>query len=114
MSLNEADIQKACVKWFRAQYPGILLHHSPNEGKRSPQYMNWLKSLGTLPGCPDILIFERLGDYCGLAVEMKAPGGKLTENQAWFMAKLGAAGWAHEECRSLTEFIGIIKNYLTG
>jgi len=112
MSLKEADLQKSCVKWFRHQYPNILLHHSPNEGKRSPQYMNWLKTLGTLPGCPDILIFEARGKWHGLAIEMKAPGGKLTDNQEWFIQKLQAAGWQCHECRGIEEFMSIVIKYL--
>lgn len=36
MSKHEEEaLQMACVQWFKLQYPHVIIHHSPNGGKRA-------------------------------------------------------------------------------
>ena len=81
MKRPEDEIQKACVQWLRVQYPKIAYFHAPLEGKRSPQYWNYLKSLGTSKGFPDFAIFNPSGAFNGLAVEFKSDGERPGSDQ---------------------------------
>src|SRR5687767_6251038 len=72
--LSEDDLQKLCVRWFEIQYRDVLLHHSPNGGSRDIREATKFKSMGTRPGCPDILIFhpgKLVVPMSGLAIELK-------------------------------------------
>lgn len=108
----ESDIQKACVKWFRLQYPGLVLCSIPNEGKTSPQMGAIMKSMGLLAGMPDLILFAAEGGFNGLLIEMKSPEGRLTESQTAIHTKLKRKGYHVEVCRSFEQFKSIIENYL--
>jgi hypothetical protein len=64
------------VSWFRARYPGVLIFHIGNERKCSIATGKRLKAEGIVAGIPD---------YCipawSLWIEMKKPGGRLSEAQ---------------------------------
>ena len=110
-STPEADLQKTCVVYLALCYPHSFFHHSPNEGKRTPQYWNWLKSLGTKPGFPDLMIFEPRGEFCGLSIELKVGKGKTTENQARILEQLSHRKWKVAICRTFNEFQAVVDGY---
>ena len=76
--------QAAFVRWFRLQYPGVLIFAIPNgaalrgtPGQRAAQ-MARLKAEGFVPGIPDLHV-----PAWGLWVEMKrAKGGRVSKEQA--------------------------------
>lgn len=75
MSSEHAE-QAGFVTWFRTKYPGTLIFAIPNGGKRDIVTAKKLQMEGVTPGIPDLFVPE----WC-LWIEMKKPGGKLSESQ---------------------------------
>ena len=73
---SEHAHQAGFVQWFRAKYPGILIFAIPNGGKRDIVTAKKLQMEGVTPGVPDLFVPE-----LRLWIEMKKPGGKLSEAQ---------------------------------
>jgi hypothetical protein len=86
----EQAIHVAVVKHLaiRAR-PGVCWWHTPNGGWRSPVEAKIFKSLGVKPGVSDLVLLHE-GQF--FALELKAPGGRLTESQAAFLDDVEAAG----------------------
>ena len=78
----EDNLQKACVTWFRLQYPDIVIFAIPNGGKRNVIEASKLKATGVLPGVADLFVmhsnivfYENTEGYImyhGLFIELKA------------------------------------------
>jgi len=66
-------------------YPGAVIHHSPNEGKRTAFERYLMKVLRVSSGFPDLLIF-----YHGqmIAIELKTGKNSMTVNQQRWIAML--------------------------
>lgn len=67
----------ALVTWF----------HVPNEGKRGKKYGGILKACGVLAGVPDYCFIHRkqgVAEPVASFLEMKAPGGRLSDSQQRF------------------------------
>ena len=57
----EDTLQIQCVEWFREAFPGVLIYHVPNGGKRNPREAAKLKSMGVVPGIPDLQYYQDIG-----------------------------------------------------
>ncbi len=121
VKLTEADLQKQCVRYLALQYPHVLFHHSPNEGKRTPAYWNWLKALGTKPGFPDLIIFESRKvknsaypqiEYKGLIIELKIGRAIPTENQAFLLKQFKDRGYYCWILNNYDAFKKVVDDYL--
>ena len=112
MKRPEQNLQIACVRWFRMQYPNVLIHHSPNGGARSKVEGAIFKAMGTVAGFPDIIIPCAKYGYHGLFIEMKSPGGKMSDNQKQVSQKLISEGYCFAICESIEQFIDIVKSYM--
>ena len=55
--------------------PGVVVHHSPNEGRRGWKAQRDIKSHGTLAGWPDLEILHQGQTYF---VEIKTLKGRIT------------------------------------
>ena len=108
---SEHDLQKACVNWFRYQYPGTIIYAIPNGGQRNVIVAQKLKSEGVLSGIPDLCIPAARKGYHGLYIEMKSGRNTTTENQNEVMDKLRKEGYLCEVCWSFVEFVGVVTNY---
>jgi hypothetical protein len=87
----------------------------PNGGKRSsPREGARLKAEGVKPGVSDLLLPLRRGGFCGLWLEMKAPGAKPTKLQAEWLARMARAGYRAEWRDSWTAAAMLITDYLDG
>lgn len=111
---DESRLQKACVKWFRTQYPKYILAAIPNGGSRGEIEGAILKAEGVLAGVPDLFLAvpnhaERCG---GLWIEMKTEDGVLSANQKAIMPRLKDAGYKVVICRSFDAFESAINDYL--
>jgi hypothetical protein len=85
----EQAIQRAVVQHLRTRgAPGMWWCHVPNGGWRSPIEASIMKGLGVRAGVPDLLFCVK-GTF--FALELKAPGGKTTENQLRMQAEINAA-----------------------
>lgn len=128
---SESRITQSCVKWFRLQYPqyASVLIHPANEGARNTKVVRTsfgtrvvspggarLKAEGLVPGVADLLLLVPRNGYGCLAVEMKTPAksSKQSERQVEWEKAAIKAGNRYCVCRSLEEFIRVVRDYLDG
>jgi hypothetical protein len=75
----ETQIQRAVFQHLRLRgVPGVFACHPANGGFRKPIEAAILKSCGVVAGVPDVLLIKQGRLH---ALELKAPGGKLTPQQ---------------------------------
>ena len=83
MKREEQTVHRTIVQHLRARaMPGCVWFHPPSGGWRSPVEAAIFKSLGVRVGVADLIL---LHDGQFFALELKAPGGRLTESQAAFL-----------------------------
>ena len=114
MTHPEHNLQCACVKWFRLQYPKykLRLWATPNAAIRSPQQGQRMKAEGMLAGVPDLFLAVTTERSAGLFIEMKAGKGRLSESQKTMLTELKSAGYNIAVCNSFDGFKDIVENYL--
>lgn len=100
------------VAWHRRTFPCLrLFYHVANEGKRHPARA---KAEGILAGLPDFHLPVPCRDFCGLWIELKAPGKKPTKVQTETMDLLRQYGhlvyWTDDEHAA----VEIIETYCRG
>lgn len=87
---SEHAEQVAFVKWFRLQYPKVMIFAIPNGGARHAIVGAKLKAEGVLPGVPDLCV-----PACNLWIEMKrAKASYATQVQKDVHAYLESVGHA--------------------
>ena len=87
----EHDEQRAFVKWFRAQYPTVLIFAVPNAAMRDYKLAAYLRSEGMFAGIPDLHIPE-----WRTVIEMKRQkGSTISPEQYWCEAYYKRIGWTH-------------------
>ena len=99
----EESIQVACVKWFRLQYPNLVIFAVPNVGSRNLYEAKNMKESGTLAGVADLVIVGNGGKV--LFVEMKAGKNKQEDSQVLFQNKVEKLGHKYIICRSKEQFM---------
>lgn len=99
----EESIQVACVKWFRLQYPNLVIFAVPNGGSRNLYEAKNMKESGTLAGVADLVIVGDGGRV--LFVEMKAGKNKQEDSQVLFQNKVEKLGHKYIICRSREQFM---------
>ena len=67
--------------------------------------------MGLTAGIPDLIFAEPVGEWVGLALELKVEKNKLSQVQVEFMRKLQAKGWMVVEIRDLNSGISTINYY---
>jgi hypothetical protein len=91
----EAQIQRAIIDHLHLRAkPDALWLHCPNGGKRSAREAAQFKRMGVLAGASDLLLWHNGNSF---ALELKAPGGRLSEAQLEFLARFNDAG-GHSAC----------------
>ena len=99
----EESIQVACVKWFRLQYPNLVIFAVPNGGSRNLYEAKNMKESGTLAGVADLVVVGNGGKV--LFVEMKAGKNKQEDSQVLFQNKVEKLGHKYIICRSKEQFM---------
>lgn len=113
----EDDMQRALFKWITLATPRIpqlaVAFHPANGGYRTKIEAARLKGLGVRAGVPDVMIPapHHLGCFAGLALELKAPKGRVTEEQQAWLDRLISYGWRAEVVRSFDEARAMIAGY---
>lgn len=108
-SASEAQIHKAVVDYFhRAKRPGVVAHHSPNEGRRTRWEGAQLARNGVLTGFPDLLF---IADGRAYGLELKTHKGRLTPPQAIAHDRLKEAGMKVEIARSVDEAVAVLRGW---
>lgn len=115
MKRSETTEQIRLFNWARANEAFIpelrLLHHVPNEGKRTNGAV--LKAAGLKTGVPDLSLPVPRGGFHGLYIEMKFGSGKTTKAQEDFMALLRQQGYKTVVAYGAEQARGIIRHYLS-
>lgn len=111
---HESQLQQACVRWFRVQYPKLArcLFSIPNEGKRGRANSMRMKAEGMVAGVPDLFLTVPAKPYHGLFIEMKWGDNKPTANQVEFMREADHMGYKTVVVWSFEQFENAIKTYL--
>ena len=110
---TESQIQKACVKWFDAQYPELYynLWAVPNGGARNAVTGANLKAEGVRPGVSDLMFFCHGRLHC---IEMKKPGGRQSDAQKAFEQSITKGMFWHQGAQyhiidNLDDFMRLIR-----
>ncbi len=74
--------------------------------------INKMKAEGLTPGVADTLFLSGHGGHFGLALEFKAVGGRLSENQEEFLAAARAEGYLAEVAYGADQAGEIVEQYL--
>lgn len=111
---HEENIQRALFAWLRIKHGDVAdqFIHVPNGGYRSKATAGRLKSAGVRRGVPDILGFVPRQGFVGLAIELKATGGRLSPQQAEWLDHLNSIGWLAVVCVGLDKAQETIASYL--
>lgn len=119
--ISEHAEQAAVIQWCFmniGRYPELdLIFAVPNGaalggGKIGGIRMNTLKAEGLRPGVCDLMLPVARGGYHGAFLEMKAIGGRLSDNQREFIAGVEAQGYWTAVCYGADEAIEQIEFYL--
>jgi hypothetical protein len=103
---GEAAIQAAVVELIRQIAPGLVVFAVINDGlkpKRAAAKHHWM---GLLPGIPDLVLVGPNGMVRFL--EVKQPGGQLSEAQERVIGELEAGGATVAVVRSVDEAVEAI------
>ena len=111
MKQEESILQSACVRWFRLQYPNLVIYAVPNGGSRNVREAQRLKTEGVLAGVADLVVLLPQGK--SLYIEMKVKGNKQTLNQKEFQQKAEVLGHTYAVCYSFEDFEKVVKQELT-
>jgi hypothetical protein len=83
-------VHKSIVAHLKARgVPGLVYLHPANGRARSAVEGAILKSIGVVPGAPDLHLFHDNRSY---ALELKADTGRVSESQADVLRRLDQAG----------------------
>lgn len=104
-------------KWYGKNNPDALTklkkyYAIPNGGERNKAVAAKLKAEGVLAGTPDTHLPVACGNYHSLYIEMKKPGGTLSEAQKERFPELVEEGNALYVCYTWTEATGKLRYYL--
>jgi hypothetical protein len=114
----EHHLQASCVRWFRMQYPRLLLFAVPNgatlSGDARMRAQQWarLEAEGAIAGAADLFLAVPRGEFAGLFIEMKTPRGKQSDRQKEFEKRAIEAGYGYAVPRTFDQFVAIINQYL--
>ena len=101
----EAPIHRTILSHLRRVFPDALIVHAANEiglsGRDVARQIAKAKSLGMVPGFPDLAVF--LPDGAALFFEIKAPGNHPTPAQKDVLAHLQSLGFRVAVVRSVQD-----------
>ncbi len=87
--------------------PGWPWWHTPNGEQRSAGAGAKLKAMGVKPGVPDLVLISPDGRFH--ALELKAPGGRLSEPQQDFQQWAAARGISHSVAENMDQVIAVLN-----
>lgn len=121
---SEDAHQKALFMWAQLnlqKYPQLKwMHHIPNGGSRHIAEAGKLKAMGVKRGVSDICLpVSKIGQQypiqvCGLYIELKKIGGKLSGEQHEFGQFVIDQGYIYCVCYGWEDARNTIINYLDG
>ena len=112
--LTERQIQIMCVSWFRMKYPEAsrVFFSVPNGSFRNAWTAKNLRDEGALSGVADLILLVPKKGYASLCIEMKKPGGRVSDSQKTFCEAAKAFKNKYVVCYSVEEFKTAVREYL--
>ena len=104
---EEYELQSACVKWFRLQYPDYLLFSVPTEA--TYRNKNYFSMLGSLAGVSDLICI--IPNHI-MFIEMKSKTGRQSLEQKQFQQRVTSLGFEYHLIRSFDDFHNLIQSKL--
>lgn len=111
MRHEESAMQRACVEWFRMQFPKLALNliAIPNGGSRRRVEAAIMKAEGVTAGAADLALFVPSPKAHALFIEMKSATGRQRDSQKAWQQAVEAQGYAYRICRNIDDFMNIIR-----
>lgn len=91
-----------------------LVYAIPNGGHRPGKTGAHMKREGAQSGVWDITVDYPVSPYCGMKIEVKRPGKKLSASQKTMGSLYLKANWCLKICYSSDAIVGAIEEYLRG
>jgi hypothetical protein len=102
--MNHAEYVLSCKVATILDAAGLLYTHVPLE-ESDPKRVAFEHRMGVRKGCPDFIVFEQPP----LALELKTPKGRVTDEQARWLEDLTRKGWRTAVCRSAAEVLALLR-----
>ena len=111
---SERQIQIECVSWFRLRYPEAsrVFFAVPNGSFRNPWTAKNLRDEGALSGVADLVLLVPKKGYASLCIEMKKPGGRMSDTQKAFSEAAEGFKNKYVVCYSVEDFKTAVRAYL--
>jgi hypothetical protein len=122
---TEWQEQLAFCKWLKIQYPEVRFRSDiQSAGKLTPAMQNIKSIIDPFRGFPDITIYLKRGNFCGLMIEMKRinsglylkdgslSNDKHVQEQGKMHEFLRGNGWKVEFAEGMEAAISLFQNYL--
>ena len=122
---TEWQEQLAFCKWLKIQYPEVRFRSDiQSAGKLSPAMQNIKSIIDPFRGWPDIQIYHRSGDFCGLQIELKRQNSgtflkdgslstsKHVQEQEQMNVFLRCLGWRVEFAEGFDQAKRIFEQYV--
>ena len=114
MKRIEEQIQIAVIKYLNLAYPDILYCASAGGMRTSFKQAVKMKKTGYVRGFPDLFIYEPIGDFHGLALEIKTKTGRPTKEQLNWRHRLNLRNYVAEIVYGFDDSKAVIDRYLSG
>ena len=115
MSPHRTPTEEQEARWLAKSLDdmGLFWTHVPNERVRKIEAIR-LSKIGVTPGIPDVLIFNRFGDFAGMALELKRRDGRgrLTDRQKKCLRALHHNGWYVAVAHGCVDALNLVNDYM--
>jgi len=111
MTFSTEDLTQIQVIEYIKQCTSLPYFHIANQRQTSPAQGAKLKRMGVVAGVADLFLPRSNGINHGLFIELKSPGGKVSEEQRKFISRMILEGYAAHVCYSSEEAIQLIKTH---
>jgi hypothetical protein len=111
---GEAGVQKAVIDYLKYQYPHVLYCASAGGVRTSMKQAIKMKATGYVKGVPDLQIFEAVGSYHGLLIEIKDIKGVVSKEQKEWINKLNERGYYATYSKGFEATVKVIDDYFKG
>ena len=111
---GEAGVQKAVIDYIKYTYPGALYCASAGGVRTSMKQAIKMKATGYVKGVPDLQIFEAVGNYHGLLIEIKDIKGVVSKEQKQWIKDLNDRGYFATYSKGFEATIKVIDDYFAG
>lgn len=110
--MKESDEQRQLIQYVRSKPWGQFLFHIPNESVGGYGWMIRNRQMGMKKGVPDLMLPIPMHGYHGLFIEMKAAGGRLSQEQKNWIAALNTFGYLAVVCKGWEEARTRLEEYM--